>query len=294
VWGGGAGSYNVRFEKFRPERYQDEPQWAHNDYLNTLSDYGAVGFVLFFGAGALLAWRSGRTPAPRRRDWLDDRAIAGALTAGVAAFALQLLVDFHFKIPALAMAFVIVAALLIQRAWQPPRTLARVSLARRLRNFAAAAIVLVVIGGWALPYYRGEALRYAARQSINQMAMDEPARDEQRATLTRARAALHQAVELSPGNAQAWADLSYVSALWFHLEPTRAAELGREGENMANRALAESRIVPEFWVRRGVALDLQGRWSDAGSDFSRALRLAPASANVRTLGGGSGRLLLAS
>src|SRR6185436_2744644 len=50
AWGTGAGSYNILFEQHRPERFIDETQWPHNDYLNTLSDYGLVGFTLFFGA----------------------------------------------------------------------------------------------------------------------------------------------------------------------------------------------------------------------------------------------------
>ena len=117
AWGGGAGSYNVLFEKYRPEGYQDEPLWPHDDYLNTLSDYGAVGFVLFFGVGAGVAWRGWRGRAPRARDWLDEPAMAGAMVAGLAAFGLQLLLEFHFKIPALAMAFAVITALLVQRAW---------------------------------------------------------------------------------------------------------------------------------------------------------------------------------
>ena len=39
VTGGGAGSYNVLLERFRPENFPDDAQWAHNDYLNTLSDF---------------------------------------------------------------------------------------------------------------------------------------------------------------------------------------------------------------------------------------------------------------
>jgi O-antigen ligase len=56
VFGSGAGSYNVAFERHRPEHYQLDSQWAHNDYLNTLSDYGIVGFGLFFGGAALVAF----------------------------------------------------------------------------------------------------------------------------------------------------------------------------------------------------------------------------------------------
>ena len=280
VVGGGAGSFNVRFEQFRPEPYQDEPLWAHNDYLNTLSDYGAVGFVLFFGAVAVVAWRCVRERAPRRRDWLDDPRLTGALTAGVVAFGLQLLVDFHFKIPALAMAFAIIAALLVQRAWPAGEPVAKISSGRRTRNWVAAGGVLAAAGFLVTPFYRGESLRYSARQAINRMAAEESDVAEQRAILCRARADLTRAVELSPRNAQAWADLAYVSSLWTHLEPAQSVELGRAAERAAERALALSPIVAEFWLRQGVALDLQGRWSDAGEAFVHALQLAPASGNV--------------
>ena len=280
VVGGGAGSFNVRFEKFRPERYQDEPLWAHNEYLNTLSDYGAAGFSLFFGAVLVIAWRCVRERAPRRRDGFDHPMLAGALTAGLVAFGLQLLVDFHFKIPALAMAFAMVSALLVQRAWPAGEPGGAASSGSRARDFVLAAAVLVAAVTYVLPFYRGESLRYAARQAINRMAAKAPDQAEQRIILTRARADLTRAGEIAPGNAQTWADLAYVSALWTHLEPARSVELGCEAERAADRALALAPIVPEFWLRRGVALDLQGRWSDAGEAFIPALQLAPASANV--------------
>jgi tetratricopeptide (TPR) repeat protein len=280
VAGGGAGSFNVRFEQFRPERYQDEPQWAHNDYLNTLSDYGAVGFVLFFGAGAVIAWRCSRERAPRRRDWLDAPMFAGALVAGGVAFGLQLFVDFHFKIPALAMAFAIIAALLVQRTWPAEETVAGLSRGSRIGNLAAAVAVLAALGFFVTPFYRAEALRYSARQAINRMAADEPGREAQRVILGNARADLNRAVEVYPGNAQAWADLSYVAALWSHVETGRSEELGREAEQAAARALSLAPIVPEFWLRQGVALDLQGRWSEAGGAYVGALKLAPASGQV--------------
>ena len=280
AWGGGAGSYNVRFEEFRPERYQDEPLWAHNDYLNTLADYGTTGFVLFFGAVAVVGWRSARERAPRRRDGLDEPVLAGALTAGLVAFSFQLLVDFHFKIPALALAFATIAALVVQRAWPGGDAVAAESRTARIGNLAAAAAVLAAAGFWVLPLYRAEALRYGARQAINRMAAQESEPDEQQATLARVRADLTKAVEISPANGQAWADLSYATSLRAHVEPARAAELGRDAELSAARALALSQIVPEFWVRRGVALDLQGRWREAGNAFVEAIKLAPASASV--------------
>lgn len=276
--GGGAGSYNVLFEKFRPDAYQDEPVWAHNDYLNTLADYGALGFLLFFGAATGVAWKTARSRPPTQSDsFLDRSATSRALAAGLIAFALQLFVDFHFKIPALAMAFAVMAALWISSRWPslPPRANAP-AMSLRAVGVALAAAVVVATVTWVWPFYRGESLRYDARQTIDRMAARALPVAEWRPVLGPARDALQEAVRLSPSNGAAWADLAYATVLWAHIEPDRDVALGREAEGYADRALKCSPAVAEFWIRRGVAIDLQGRWFDAGAAFIEAIKRAPA------------------
>ena len=117
--GTGAGSYGVLFERHRPERFWDDPRWVHNDYLNTLSDYGLVGFLLSFGVASVLLGRclrllrtdgrSGSAGGPAGR----MRSIRAGLVIGLLAFALQLCVDFNLKIPALAQMAAVAAALVI-------------------------------------------------------------------------------------------------------------------------------------------------------------------------------------
>jgi len=331
AWGGGAGSFNVLFESFRPERYQDEPQWAHSDYLNTLADYGAVGFVLFFGACGVVIWRCwrNRSPAdsarganllrpppgegrsktaPLQNDLspADSAAIAHpwveqGLAVGLLAFALHLFVDFHFKLPALAMAFAVCAALLVSWRWPTARSVGPVPDASpsepdgppiegrpggaggwvRLAHGVAALGVLAALWFWGLPHDRAEALRYNAREAIDRQARTEAPATVRSATRARGRDAFARAVALDPKNAQAWADLSYALSLWMHEEPARTKELGREAEIAARRALALTAVLPEAWVRLGVALDMQDRWVEAGQYFARAVELAPAAANFR-------------
>ena len=93
-----------------------------------------------------------------------------------------------------------------------------------------------------------------------------------------AEVSLTRAVALDPSNGQAWSDLSYATALRSHAEEGRNAELGRSAEAAAVRALAISQVCNEFWIRRGVARDMQGRWFEGGSDFTRAIAVAPNSA----------------
>jgi len=279
LWGSGAGSYNVAFEKHRPAHFQMDSQWPHNDYLNTLSDYGAVGFALFFGACGWViigCWRQPRTPSPPatlRRDPGDDPLLWRGVALGLLAFSLQLVVDFHLKIPALTMVLAIMAALLVKQYWSPPAfPEAPVKAGYRFVYVATAVALTSGIMCVVVPHYRGEALRYSARQTIDKLAAREYA--DYRAALEPSREDLVKAVAIDRSNAQAWADLAYATSLWAHIESHRIHALGQEAEAQANQALNLSRIVPEFWLRHGVALDMQGRWLEAGASCVEALRLA--------------------
>jgi O-antigen ligase len=281
--GSGAGSYNVLFERYRPPNYQDEPRWAHNDYLNTLADYGLAGYVLAFGAGGAIAWRTLRRlrgmAAPAARAWIDDPRVSGAIATGLGAFALQLLVDFNLKIPALAMSAAALAALVVRARWPAPERVV-VSAPRRWAAALGVALAAGVTIFWILPVWRAEAGRYAARQTIEAMAQRRARAADEAGALREVRTALARSVALDPANAQAWADAAYATALWGHVEPARLREFGAEAQRQAERAIALSPVVAEFWIRLGVALDLQGRRLEAGRAFVHALQLAPARATV--------------
>lgn len=272
VFGSGAGSYNIVFERYRPPHYQQEPVTAHNEYLHTLSDYGAVGFLLFFGAVGVIAWRCRGPKAADRDDWLDGPALTGGLAAGLMAVALHSLVEFHFKIPALALIIAVVAALLVQRRWPA----AAISAGRGERlGYAAAGLAVVLAVFWAGPLIRGEEERFRARLKIDELSTKNIPVEKWSAVLLPARAGLRRAVTQSPGNGAAWCDLAYATALSGHIEVNRIPELGRGAEVAAARALACSEAVPEFWVRHAVGLDMQGRWAEADTSFAEALQRGP-------------------
>ena len=281
VFGGGAGAYDMLFEKYRPEHYQDEPNWAHNDYLNTLSDYGLTGFVLFFGAGAVVlgcCLRGAARDPNSSGQGLEDPLVVQALAIGMLAFAFQLLVDFHLKIPALAMMLATVAGLIVQRAWPVPETGPTPIRRERIAAMAAFAGILAMTAMFALPHYRGESIRYGMRREIDDLARHPVSAALERPVMLRAREVFGRATSVDPANGQAWADRAYATALWSHHEPVLTAELGREAEIYARRALALSQVVPEFWLRLGVALDMQGNWVAAGAAFTEAQNLAPSAA----------------
>ncbi|HEY4301209.1 MAG TPA: O-antigen ligase family protein [Candidatus Didemnitutus sp.] len=274
--GAGAASYNVLFEQFRPVGFRNEPQWTHNDYLNTLSDYGVTGFALWTAVGAaVLFWgwkeiRRVRSERPPEHTITARWRWRQGLWLGLLAFSLHLLVDFHTKIPALLFAAAIVGALLIRDC-----PALQVNYSGRGRVMAAALIAsfLVAAGLAGVPGYRAEALRYGARQRLDQavggpaMAVDQ--------TLPGAEVDFQDSVKIDPSNGQAWADLSWATAISWHVTHGDPEAIGRRAARAADRAVALCPVDAEFWVRKGVALDMEGLTSDAAACFQRALELAP-------------------
>lgn len=281
--GTGAASYNVLFNRHRAPGFRDEPDWAHNDYLNTLSDYGLIGFLLWAGAGAvLLAWgwrvvRRARREAGGRRHWTDHWRVKFGLWLALVAFALHLAFDFHTKIPALAFLVAVVAGLLLrdEAVRDRPRT-AWVRLAALL----GVGLLVAVVWPRADRLYRAEALRYEPRREIDRMA-----RRGEPDFLPAVRAALpafRRATEVDPGNGQAWADYSYALALAWHAHRQDTVLNGLLAEQAALRAIEACPVIAEFWVRRAVAEDMQGRPREARRSLDRALVLAPKNAEYWT------------
>lgn len=288
MWGAGAGMFALAFEKHRPPTFQDEPVWAHNEYLNLLCDYGLAGGVLALGgAGAVVVGglRARRRASAGKADGAASPFGAwwpvphGALAAGCAAFALHSVVEFHLKIPALAMALAVVAALWVRSVWPPPAEQTP-STARSVALVTAAAVVAIGLLSMVYPTYRAEARRRAAREDLDHLAIARVPATAWAPVLDGARIRLRQTVELDPRNAAAWADLAHAIELTTLAEASRAQDLGREAETAARRAVLLSGAVPEFWIRLGVAFDVQGRWTEAGSAFAEALELAPARSDV--------------
>ncbi|MBI3885443.1 MAG: O-antigen ligase family protein [Opitutae bacterium] len=278
--GSGAASYNVVFDRYRPPHFRNEPIWAHNDYLNTLSDYGVAGFALWAGAGGALLWlgwravRQARKTPARVGEVLRHWRWKLGLFLGVISYSLHLAVDFHTKIPALAYAVAIALALLLRREPEP----APAGLAGRVMRVVgglAAGVVLVV--GWRIgsPLYRAEAIRYESRHALDVQART--GAGDWGKIIPPAVKNFERATQLDPRNAQAWADYAHAVMLSWHVTGGDLFALGLVAERAADRAVALCPSQAEFWVRRGAALDLQRRPADGEKSFKHALALAPQS-----------------
>ncbi len=274
--GRGAAAYNVLFDQYRPRGFLNEPRWAHNDHLNTLIDYGLAGFALWTGAGLALMWAGWAAVRRARRETVStDNPFALAkwklgLLLGLLAYALHLGVDFHTKIPALAFAAAAVMAVLVRDEpgwWRPVRPLP-------VWLFGAGLVTVVGLA-WrvATPLYRAEAIREEARRSIERHVTR--GEGDLTAIATAAKSELIRAVRIDPANGQAWADLSYATAQGWQAGKGDLVSLGRFAELAADEALKRCPVDAEFWVRKGVALDIQRGRSETEACFRRALELAP-------------------
>lgn len=273
VLGTGAASYNILFDQVRPLGYRQEPHWTHNDYLNTLSDYGAVGFALWAGAGVTLLWLAWRRVHELRRantaglPALDSARGRFGLWLGLGAYCVHLSVDFHTKIPALAWMFAWMLALALRDTRSRAAGLAWRAIV------AAALIASVAAAAWKSDAaLRAEAGRADARRKIDRIALGKESLPD---VVPWALLDLQKAVGLDPANAQAWGDYSYAVALSWHVTRVNARATGQRAEEAARRALALCPDIAEFWVHLGVALDMQGGTADAEQAFRRALALAP-------------------
>jgi hypothetical protein len=122
--GFGAGTFSAIFPGLEERLPQPPPgRWlfAHDDYLQTALEWGAVGAsawaLYFFGAAARLATEL------RRDAWgPEDRTCAAGLLVSLAAVAAMALVDFPFQIASLQLEVAVIAGLgWSSRAWPKAR-----------------------------------------------------------------------------------------------------------------------------------------------------------------------------
>ena len=151
VWGVGPGHYDIEFPSVRPWPVQSRPQYAHNDYINTLCEWGLAGMGIIAAAGFLLysgafrVYQTLRRPANEIGPRPSDRTafVIGA-AVGLMAVMLHCIVEFNMQIAAEAVTAVTLMALLAAHArfatehyWRNPGRIGKVVL---------TATALAVIG----------------------------------------------------------------------------------------------------------------------------------------------------
>jgi putative inorganic carbon (HCO3(-)) transporter len=103
--GSGAGSFGSQFPAYRTADISPFFDFAHNDYLQILGEYGVIGAVFFVLVVLSSLWAA--ITAQRQRQNQVLRGMAFAAMMGITSLMIHASVDFNHYIPANAMLFIL-------------------------------------------------------------------------------------------------------------------------------------------------------------------------------------------
>jgi hypothetical protein len=269
-WGAGPGHFDAHYFRHRPALFdlQFRPERVHNDYLNTLVDWGVVGAVLVllvWGLFYLDVFRGWKYVQRTQNDLGLRRSNRASLVMGGSLGLLAILVhswvDFNMHIPANAILATTLLALVAghfrfatERYWHTVRLPLRIP------------VYLVLLLGLG-------ALSWSAWKTTAESRWLGLARKVK--TAADRQAALERAFAADPKNAQTAYQIGEIlrEQSWRgepgYEEPARAAIQWFE------RAAALNPFDPIIQVRLGMCLDWLDRHDEAWKAFARALELDP-------------------
>ena len=269
-WGDGPGQFDADFFRYRPPIVQVRPVYAHNDYLNTLADWGATGLAIIAAACAFIyygAWRS-RPVAHQTESDLggsqksDRSAFLLGACLGLLAILLHSMTDFNMHIPANAAIAIILMALITghwrfatERYWKSP------GLPGKLLITVAIAAAICWLGAQGMR--RGMATIWKWRGA------DETASFDTRLN------ALVKAYESEPQDADNCYNLGeYLRLSSLEGNPGYEA-LARQAMEWYAKGMALNRLDAFFPMRYGMCMDWIGQAKEATPYFEQAEKLDP-------------------
>lgn len=269
--GGGPGHFDQRYGKYRQAdwRVQGRPQYVHNDYLNTLADWGVVGLGIIILTVGLLMHGFIRTWAQVRRNHGDlnrrgsnrEALLLGAMF-GIFAMLLHSVVDFNMQIPANAMLLVTLMGIITSfRRYEP------VSYSYRSGWLLKASLTVVLIGTGAFLVKAG-LQRYEEQTWLRraESLTDNP--DEYLA-------ALKKAHEADPTNFNTTYRIGELHRKRSWQGNSDYREEAQEAIKWFLRGMESNPHSPYNYVRYGMCLDWIGEHDKAKAFFEKALQVEP-------------------
>jgi O-antigen ligase len=267
--GVGPAHYDYRFRQYRPEPMQLRPDRAHNDYLNLLADWGAVGgAIVFSGVGILIFSLRKTWPHVRREEnsfgtgQSNRFAFFLGATGGLVALLVHSVVDFDLHIPANALVGVTLLGLLASNV--------RFATERHWRHAGGplkTVLTVVLLGGVA--YVAVQEWRLAGEVRWLARAEALPNFSPERAE------ALTQAHACEPKNFQTAYDIGECFR-------TQSLDGGSDYEEKAMRAMNWYALALRTnpwdgysYLRTGMCLDWLGKYREAEPFFSQAEQRDP-------------------
>jgi len=269
-WGVGPAHYDYRFREYRPESTQMRPDRVHNDYLNLLTDWGAMGGVVvlagmtIFAAGLARTWRHVRRSESDFGSGQSNRfAFFLGASSGLLALAVHSAVDFNLHIPANALVGVTLLALLssnlrfaTERYW-------------RIARLPVKILLTVTLASGAF-YLAGQEWRRGHETFWLMRAAGFPDYFSTQHT-----AALEKAFAVEPMNFETAYDIGEA----YRVESFNGGDDYAAQAETAMQWYTRARKLDPYdaysWLRQGMCLDWLGRHSQAGKYFSQAEALDP-------------------
>ncbi len=275
LWGVGPGHFDYRYDQYRLPNVQARPEYAHNDYLNTLADWGVAGTALVASAWLLLYWgifrcwkhvRGARDDFSRKKS--NKQALLTGAALGLAAILVHSLVDFNLQMPANAILAVTLMALVTSQ-WRFATERYWISAGAGIKC-ATTLILLAGLAGLAYTECRGVRewvwLQRAEKTPIYSFARIE--------TLGKAFAAEPKNFETAEAIADCYKTKSFLS------ESDEPSELARQAMTWYERAFQLNRYDAYAWMRYGmcedwIGLDDKGARLDSSHYYAMANELDP-------------------
>lgn len=272
--GGGPGSF-IHFSRLHRNGGQREDYFAHNDWLQCISDYGWVGLILF---ASLVLWLFASAirhflrylPKLQTEPQSNRAAILLGALASLTAFCVHSVFDFNLQIPANALYAAAVCGLLVI---PNHHTAKRTVLPVAVVGILSLALIL------SLCRWRNEWHWLKAENALL------------RRDLTRAYVEAKKGLGISEHHPKLQALFAEVVMHQLSRNPHGAVMLLAEAERALRQAIALSPNDRSYYVRLAEVLLRQAQYHEAAEVAGKAIALAPRQAYAYELQGQAYELL---
>ena len=270
VWrGAGPAHYDQRFRQYRAESIQGRAQYVHNDYLNTLADWGVIGlgliaaFIAFFYVGVFKTWRFvQRNPHDFGARKSNKVAFVFGGSFAVLAMLFHSALDFNMHIPANAITLLVIIAVVTtylryatETFWVPLKIVGQ--------------ILLTLVGVAGLVYLGQQSLRQTREEVWLRRAGKEKSLSDSKLEM------LQQSFSVEPKNFEVAYSIGEIFRTRSWVGTSGYESLTQEAMKWFQRSIDLNRYNPYSHLRYGMCLDWLGKTNEAAPYFERAGKLDP-------------------
>ena len=266
VFGTGPATFVFIHPRYQDSTFSRLAVLAHNDYLNTLDDYGAVGLALALIFVVAVTVKFFRRPRGASR-W-QDRVLLTAGFTGWSALLVHSFLDYNMHIPANAFMLLALTGMALRR-FSSESTESRVGLTLPAVPLAVVLAVVALAYGFIV-----------GRTAISDIIYEHAIARELDATPDESVAAAHEALRYDPGNVPALVFLGNilrVEAAHYDKPEDIATRMGlaEKAAQAYQKAMRKNPLDDTIEASLGLTYDLMYRYPEAYFCYADALRHQP-------------------